>query len=263
MKDQAGFIVNALLFPYLNNAVRLLERRRRHQEDIDAAMKGGCGFPMGPFALLDLVGPRHVASRSSRRSTPSSRIPTSRPSPLLRRMVAAGRLGRKSGDGFYDYRRSSRPRWQHDERERPTALADADLLGSLHRREASTSCTAPTSPRARPACRSPSTCRPRPATTPTTPRPRGEVGKVGVPVAHLGHMRQLFDGIPLGEMNTSMTINATASGCSGLYLALAERAGRRPTRRCRARRRTTSSRSTCRAAPTSSRPSRRSGSPST
>ena len=56
VKDQAGFIVNALLFPYLNNAVRLLEQGVATKEGIDAAMKGGCGFPMGPFALLDLVG---------------------------------------------------------------------------------------------------------------------------------------------------------------------------------------------------------------
>ena len=56
VKDQAGFIVNALLFPYLNNAVRLLENGVATRDDIDTAMKGGCGFPMGPFALLDLVG---------------------------------------------------------------------------------------------------------------------------------------------------------------------------------------------------------------
>ena len=56
VKDQAGFVVNALLFPYLNNAVRLLEQGVATKEGIDAAMKGGCGFPMGPFALLDLVG---------------------------------------------------------------------------------------------------------------------------------------------------------------------------------------------------------------
>ena len=56
VKDQAGFIVNVPLFPYLNNAVRLLEQGVATKEGIDAAMKGGCGFPMGPFALLDLVG---------------------------------------------------------------------------------------------------------------------------------------------------------------------------------------------------------------
>jgi hypothetical protein len=56
VKDQAGFIVNALLFPYLNNAVRLFEQGVATADGIDTAMKGGCGFPMGPFALLDLVG---------------------------------------------------------------------------------------------------------------------------------------------------------------------------------------------------------------
>ena len=56
MKDRAGFIVNALLFPYLNNAVRMLENGTASRDDIDAAMKGGCNFPMGPLALLDLVG---------------------------------------------------------------------------------------------------------------------------------------------------------------------------------------------------------------
>jgi 3-hydroxybutyryl-CoA dehydrogenase len=56
VKDRAGFIVNALLFPYLNNAVRMLENGTASRDDIDTAMKGGCNFPMGPFALLDLVG---------------------------------------------------------------------------------------------------------------------------------------------------------------------------------------------------------------
>ncbi|MEI8051610.1 MAG: 3-hydroxybutyryl-CoA dehydrogenase [Actinomycetes bacterium] len=102
VKDQAGFIVNALLFPYLNNAIRLLEGGVATKEGIDAAMKGGCGFPMGPFALLDLVGldtslaildalydEFHDANYSA--------------VPLLRRMVTAGQLGRKSKLGFYDY----------------------------------------------------------------------------------------------------------------------------------------------------------------
>ena len=56
VKDRAGFIVNALLFPYLNNAIRIWETGTASMEDIDTAMKGGCNFPMGPFALLDLVG---------------------------------------------------------------------------------------------------------------------------------------------------------------------------------------------------------------
>jgi 3-hydroxybutyryl-CoA dehydrogenase len=104
VKDQAGFIVNALLFPYLNNAVRLLEQGVATTEDIDVAMKGGCGFPMGPFALLDLVGLDTslaiLEALYAERGEPSVA-----PAPLLRRLVAAGRLGRKSGHGFYDYRR--------------------------------------------------------------------------------------------------------------------------------------------------------------
>ena len=90
---------------------------------------------------------------------------------------------------------------------------------------------------------------------PDHPLARGEVGKVGVPVAHLGHMRTLLDGIPPAQMNTSMTINATAAWLLALYVANAAEHGT-PPRSCAARRRTTSSRSTCRAARTSSRPSR-------
>ena len=90
------------------------------------------------------------------------------------------------------------------------------------------------------------------------PLAKGEVGKVGVPISHLGDMRTLFDGIPLDRMNTSMTINAPAAWLLALYIAPAEAQGvSAPS--CRARRRTTSSRSTCRAGPTSSRPNRRSG----
>ena len=88
---------------------------------------------------------------------------------------------------------------------------------------------------------------------------KGEVGKVGVPVAHLGHMRALLDQIPPGQMNTSMTINATAAWLLALYVANAAGTGRRRVPSCAARRRTTSSRSTCRAARTSSRPARRGG----
>ncbi|MCK4176056.1 3-hydroxyacyl-CoA dehydrogenase family protein [Aciditerrimonas ferrireducens] len=103
VKDRAGFIVNALLFPYLNNAVRLLEQGVAAMEDIDAAMKGGCGFPMGPFALLDLVGlDTSVAILDALYQ--EHRDPNYAPVPLLRRMVAAELLGRKSGRGFYDYR---------------------------------------------------------------------------------------------------------------------------------------------------------------
>jgi 3-hydroxybutyryl-CoA dehydrogenase len=104
VKDQAGFIVNALLFPYLNNAVRLLESRVATKEDIDEAMKGGCGFPMGPFALLDLVGLDTSLSILDALYA-EFRDPNYAPMPLLRRMVSAEQLGRKSGRGFYDYRK--------------------------------------------------------------------------------------------------------------------------------------------------------------
>jgi 3-hydroxybutyryl-CoA dehydrogenase len=104
VKDQAGFIVNHLLFPYLNNAVRLLEGGVAIAEDIDTAMKGGCNFPMGPLALLDLVGlDTSVAILDALYD--EFRDPHYAAVPLLRRMVTAGRLGRKSGRGFYDYQR--------------------------------------------------------------------------------------------------------------------------------------------------------------
>jgi 3-hydroxybutyryl-CoA dehydrogenase len=102
VEDRAGFIVNALLFPYLNNAVRMLENRTASRDDIDAAMKGGCGFPMGPLALLDLVGlDTSIAILDALYL--EFRDPNYAAVPLLRRMVAAGQLGKKSGVGFYDY----------------------------------------------------------------------------------------------------------------------------------------------------------------
>jgi 3-hydroxybutyryl-CoA dehydrogenase len=102
VEDRAGFIVNALLFPYLNNAVRMLENRTASRDDIDAAMKGGCNFPMGPLALLDLVGlDTSLAILDALYA--EFRDPNYAAVPLLRRMVAAGHLGRKSGRGFYDY----------------------------------------------------------------------------------------------------------------------------------------------------------------
>jgi 3-hydroxybutyryl-CoA dehydrogenase len=102
VEDRAGFIVNGLLFPYLNNAVRMLENRTASRDDIDAAMKGGCNFPMGPLALLDLVGlDTSLAILDALYA--EFRDPNYAAVPLLRRMVAAGHLGRKSGRGFYDY----------------------------------------------------------------------------------------------------------------------------------------------------------------
>jgi 3-hydroxybutyryl-CoA dehydrogenase len=104
VKDQAGFIVNALLFPYLNNAVRMLEQGVASKEDIDEAMKGGCGFPMGPFALLDLVG-LDVSLAILEALYAEFKDPNYAAVPLLRRMVTAEKLGRKTGHGFYDYSR--------------------------------------------------------------------------------------------------------------------------------------------------------------
>jgi 3-hydroxybutyryl-CoA dehydrogenase len=102
VEDRAGFIVNGLLFPYLNNAVRMLENRTASRDDIDAAMMGGCNFPMGPLALLDLVGLDTSLAILDALYT-EFRDPNYAAVPLLRRMVAAGHLGRKSGRGFYEY----------------------------------------------------------------------------------------------------------------------------------------------------------------
>ena len=104
VKDRAGFIVNALLFPYLNNAVRMLEAGTASRDDIDTAMKGGCNFPMGPLALLDLVGLDTSLSILDALYE-EFRDPNYAAMPLLRRMVAAGQLGRKSGAGFFDYQK--------------------------------------------------------------------------------------------------------------------------------------------------------------
>jgi len=102
VKDQAGFIVNALLFPYLNNAVRMFEQGVATKEGIDAAMKGGCGFPMGPFALLDLVG-LDTSLAILDALYDEYRDPNYAAVPLLRRLVTSGQLGRKSRKGFYEY----------------------------------------------------------------------------------------------------------------------------------------------------------------
>jgi 3-hydroxybutyryl-CoA dehydrogenase len=104
VRDQAGFIVNALLFPYLNNAVRMLDAGVASRDDIDAAMKGGCNFPMGPLELLDLVG-LDTSLAIIEALYAEFRDPNYAPAPLLRRMVSAERYGRKSRKGFYDYER--------------------------------------------------------------------------------------------------------------------------------------------------------------
>jgi len=103
VRDQAGFIVNALLFPYLNNAVKLYDAGVASRDDIDAAMKGGCSFPMGPLALLDLVG-LDTSLAILEALYAEFKDPNYAPAPRLARMVSAERLGRKTGQGFYDYR---------------------------------------------------------------------------------------------------------------------------------------------------------------
>ena len=101
-KDSTAFIVNRLLVPYLLDAIRVYESGLATLEDIDAAMKLGCGYPMGPFTLLDLVGldtTMYVAEVMFE----EFREPRYAPPPLLKRMVMAGQLGRKTKQGFYRY----------------------------------------------------------------------------------------------------------------------------------------------------------------
>jgi 3-hydroxybutyryl-CoA dehydrogenase len=100
--DRAGFIVNALLFPYLNDAVAMLEAHYATIEDIDTAMKVGCSLPMGPFTLLDVVG-LDVSLAIQRTLYEEFRASGWKPAPLLEHLVTAGYLGRKTGRGFMDY----------------------------------------------------------------------------------------------------------------------------------------------------------------
>ncbi len=102
--DRAGFIVNALLFPYLNDAVRMLQEHYATVDDIDTAMKLGCGYPMGPFELLDVVG-LDVSLTIEQVLHHEFREPGLAAAPLLEHLVAAGCLGRKTGRGFRDHAR--------------------------------------------------------------------------------------------------------------------------------------------------------------
>ncbi len=106
--DKAGFIANALLFGYLNHAVSMYESRYASREDIDAAMKLGCGYPMGPLMLLDLIG-LDTAYEILDTMYKQGRDRLHAPSPILKQMVTAGLLGRKSGRGFYSYESPGSP----------------------------------------------------------------------------------------------------------------------------------------------------------
>ncbi|MFI5939157.1 3-hydroxyacyl-CoA dehydrogenase family protein [Streptomyces uncialis] len=102
--DRAGFIVNALLFPYLNNAVKMVQEHYATLDDIDAAMRLGGGYPMGPFELLDVVG-LDVSLAIEKVLHREFRDPGLAPAPLLEHLVAAGCLGRKTGRGFREHAR--------------------------------------------------------------------------------------------------------------------------------------------------------------
>src|SRR3954447_14193651 len=112
--DRAGFIANALLFGYLNHAVSLYESRYASREDIDAAMKLGCGLPMGPLALCDLIG-LDTAYEILDTMYKQGRDRLHAPRPIFKQMMTAGMLGRKSGRGFYTY----------DAPDSPKVVADA------------------------------------------------------------------------------------------------------------------------------------------
>lgn len=108
VNDRAGFIANSLLFGYLNQAVTMYEQKYASREDIDSAMRFGCGLPMGPLALLDLIG-LDTAIQILDTMYHESRDRLHAPSALLKQLVAAGRLGRKSGHGFYTYAETNVP----------------------------------------------------------------------------------------------------------------------------------------------------------
>jgi 3-hydroxybutyryl-CoA dehydrogenase len=120
VSDRAGFIANALLFGYLNQAVEMYDQKYASREDIDNAMKLGCGLPMGPLALLDLIG-LDTSLQILDTMYRQSRNHLHAPNALLKQMVAAGLLGRKSGRGFYTYRSSNSPEVVVDAR---TPVAD-------------------------------------------------------------------------------------------------------------------------------------------
>ena len=127
VSDRAGFVVNALLVPYLNHAIRLLETAQATREDIDKAATAGLGLPMGPLTLLDLIG---LDTDLAVLEVLQAEFGGNRyaPAPLLRRLCDARLLGRKSGRGFYDYQRQSLPVAAGEEPESATVPAEVALI---------------------------------------------------------------------------------------------------------------------------------------
>ncbi len=131
--DKAGFIANTLLFGYLNHAVSMYENRYASREDIDAAMRFGCGYPMGPLALLDLIG-LDTAYEILDTMYRQGRDRLHAPAPILKQMVTAGLLGRKTGKGFYSYEAADSPVVVADDRtpsadDKPQLKHAIDLVG--------------------------------------------------------------------------------------------------------------------------------------
>ena len=131
--DKAGFIANTLLFGYLNHAVSMYEQRYASREDIDAAMRFGCGYPMGPLALLDLIG-LDTAYEILETMYRQGRDRLHAPAPILKQMVTAGMLGRKTGKGFYTYEHADSPVVVPDDKtpsadDKPQLKHDIALVG--------------------------------------------------------------------------------------------------------------------------------------
>ena len=131
--DKAGFIANTLLFGYLNHAVSMYENRYASREDIDAAMRFGCGYPMGPLALLDLIG-LDTAYEILDTMYRQGRDRLHAPAPILKQMVTAGLLGRKTGKGFYSYEAADSPAVVADDRtpsadDKPQLRHEINLVG--------------------------------------------------------------------------------------------------------------------------------------
>jgi 3-hydroxybutyryl-CoA dehydrogenase len=139
ISDRAGFIANALLFGYLNHAVSMYEGRYASREDIDAAMRLGCGLPMGPLALMDLIGLDTAYEILDTMYRRGGRDRRHAPVPLIKQMVTAGLLGRKSGRGFYTYDKPGSPKVVPDE-ETPTTgtAAEAGVEAGAEARPANT-----------------------------------------------------------------------------------------------------------------------------